>query len=320
MKIHILEKIEWWDLVSQRGESIDKTFELLCADFMKIKFKLDSVPLPSQNDNYPWIEWEPVIKDWLYYQFQAKFWDVSFNTSNSGFKHSLSVVNSKLSDETYKLNILWLFSIKDYPTTNRSIWDKYFLDYEKDNNLKIGKFFWSGFLSELWKEDYIKLLHSYFPIEKIKEDIYSQCEDKSSVCPIKLNGEIENVKKWFEWDYLDDIKKAERYQKIYTYKKLAYSTKPWILDHFEELEGAIADEIFEDLELCNFTSLDEYIAKWEYFLLDTNSIKKYKTELSSLIHGKRGLFVNYWTQWQSFLKYIESNKIEFKDKRNENSI
>jgi len=33
------------------------------------------------------------------------------------------------------------------------------------------------------------------------------------------------------------------------------------LDDFEELEGAIADEIFEDLEVCNFASLDEYIAK-----------------------------------------------------------
>jgi len=32
------------------------------------------------------------------------------------------------------------------------------------------------------------------------------------------------------------------------------------------------------------------------------------------------LFVNYWTQWKSCLNYIESNKIEFKDKRNENNI
>ena len=320
MNIHIFEKIEWGDLVSQRWESIEKTFELLCADFMKIKFELDKVPLPSQNDNYPWIEWEPVVKDWLYYQFQAKFWDVAFNTSNSGLRHSLSVVNSKLLDNTYKLDVLGLFSTKDYPIRNRSEWDIYFLDYEKDNNLKIEKFFWSEFLSELWKKDYIKLLHSYFPMEKLKEEIYNQCEDESDICPIKLNSEIDNVKNGFKWDYLHDIKKAELFQKQYTYKKLAYSTKSWILDDFEELEGAIADEIFEDLEVCNFASLDEYIAKWEYFLSDTNSIKKYKTELEYLIHWKRWLFVNYWTQWKSCLNYIESNKIEFKDKRNENSI
>lgn len=320
MNIHILEKIEWWDLVSQRGESIDKTFELLCADFMKIKFKLDSVPLPSQNDNYPWIEWEPVIKDWLHYQFQAKFWDVAFNTSNSGFKHSLSVINSKLLDDTYKLDILWLFSIKDYPTSNRSIWDKYFLDYEKDNNLKIEKFFWSDFLSELWKEDYIKLLHSYFPIEKIREDIYKQCEDNDSVCPIKLKSENCNVKNWFKWDYLHDIKKAELYQKKYTYKKLAYSTKSFILDKYDEIEKAISSEIFDELECSYYNWLDDYINSCKSSLDNTEIKIKYEVELKHLMPHKWWLFVNYWTQWKSCLNYIESNKIEFKDKRNENNI
>jgi len=68
------------------------------------KFDLDRVPLPSQNDSFPWIEWEPVIKDWFYYQFQAKFGKDAF-IKQKWFESSLLTINRNLKANTYKLNI-----------------------------------------------------------------------------------------------------------------------------------------------------------------------------------------------------------------------
>lgn len=44
MESYIFANITFGDIQPQNNESKDKTFELLCADFMKIKFNLDVVP------------------------------------------------------------------------------------------------------------------------------------------------------------------------------------------------------------------------------------------------------------------------------------
>lgn len=312
---YILENIYWEQLLSQNWEAIDKTFEFLCADFMKIKYKLDRAPLPSQNDNFPWIEWEPIIKDWFYYWYQSKFWDDAFD-NNKGFDKSFITTQNSLNTNIYKLSYLCLFSKKDYPTSNRDLRDQKFKNFENNNKLEIHRYFWNEFLSEIKKEDYYELLYKYFPIENIKKEIHKKCENKDDICEIKLNNDVNNVKNWFEWDYLSDIKKAELYQKNYSYKKLSYSSFPFILDKFDEVEKSIADEIFEELELWVYTSLDDYIDRCKNHLDDTSSKNKYKTELESIMNYKKWIFVNYWTQWLSCLNYIQQDKIEFKDKRN----
>ncbi len=315
MENYILSEITWDKLVSQNWEPIDKTFEFLCADFMRIKYKLDRTPLPSQNDNYPWIEWEPIEKEGIFYWYQSKFGDDAFKKDKWFDKSFISLQNS-LDNSIYELWYLALFSRKDYPTRNRKIRENKFKEIETNNNFKIHKYFWNEFLSELKKWEYIELLYKYFPIDTIKEEIYEKCNNSDDICQIKLETKIDDVENWFEGDYMQDIKSAKLYQKKYSMKKLAYSTISMIWKKFEEIEKKIADEIFDELELLNYSSLDDYIDRCIKKLDNTDSKNKYKVELSSIMSYKSWLFVNYWTEWLSSLNYIEKDKIEFKDKRN----
>lgn len=317
MNLNINEHISWWEMVALKWHSLEKTFEFLCADFMKIKYNLDRVPLPSQNDIFPWIEWEPIEKDWLYYWYQAKFWNDAFN-NNKWFDKSFTTTSNSIKDWVYTLSILCLFSRKDYPTKNRKIKEQKFTKFENDNNLKLHKYFWNDFLSELKKQCYIEILYKYFPIDSIKKEIYEKCENKKEVCEISLNNDINNVINLFEWDsnyYKNDLEIAKIIQKKYSYKKLSFSSKIYILETFDELENEIANKIFDEISFYNFSKLDDYLETWKKLLEDSNSLKKYSVELENLIENKRWIFINYWKQWICKLNYISENEIKFKDKR-----
>lgn len=315
MENYILNDLSFDKLQPQNWEAVDKTFEFLCADFMKIKYKLSKVPLPSQNDNYPWIEWEPIEKDWLYYWYQAKFWNDAFESNKWFYKSFISLKNS-LDKNIYKLSILCLFSKKDFPTSNREKRNNEFKSFEYNNKIKIDKYFWIEFISELKKIEYVEILHKYFDIDKIKSEIYEKCENKDDVCNTKLNNDINNVEKWFEWDYyISDLELAKKYQKKYSYKKLSYSTHPFILKRFEDVENWIADELFDLLDSRTYTNLDNYIDRCIKDLDNTEAKNKYKVELESIMNNKPWIFVNYWTQWLSCLDYISKNEIKFKNKK-----
>lgn len=316
MDKYILNDLSWDNLSPINWKSVEKTFEFLCADFMQTKYDLDRVPLPSQNDNYPGLEGETVKKDNLYYWYQAKYWDNAF-VKDKWFEESFSTIKEGLTNDIYEIDILCLFSRKEYPTNSRQKREANLKAFENSNNLIIHRYFWNNFLSELKKIEYTEILCKYFLIDEIKEEVYRKCKNKNDICNSRLNYDINNVTNWFKGNYSIDIEKARLYQKKYSYKKLSYSSYSFILDKFEKVERAIADEIFDELELWIYSSLDNYIDRCKKNLEDTDSKNEYKIELESIMNYKKWIFVNYWTQWLSCLNYIKKNKIKFKNKRYE---
>lgn len=323
-KSYIYQYIDWNNIKTIEWKSKDETFEYLCADFMKIKYNLSKSPSLWWK-TYKWTEWPPEKwPDWLLYWFQSKFSDNSFT------KDSLYNSCKEIWDWT---NFLCIFTKDNYPDDkknsksytnweipwkNKSAWDGYFEYLKKEKNInQIDNYNWNSFINELKQDKYYELCKNYFNIDK--KEIYEKSYNKDDVCNLTLSDEINNTCKWFEWDdnhYKNDLERAKIIQKKYSYKKLAFSTKPWILKTFDNLEKEIADEIFDEMLFWDYTNLDSYIDMWNKLLKDTNSLKKYSTELEELVDSKRWIFVNYWTQWWSCLNYIEKNKIEFKDKRN----
>lgn len=326
MESYIFANITFGDIQPQNNESKDKTFELLCADFMKIKFNLDVVPA-LWDDTYTWTEGPPTKwPDWLLYGFQSKFCNNSFT------KDEIIDSCNKINDWT---QVLCVFTKDNYPSdknTNNLLFDihhpkktKYWWDNYKNHLKSTGLFndvyFFSGneFLTELKTVQYQDILYKFFPIQSIKKELYRKNRDDANVDNNIVSCEIAQVENGFGGNpcfYENDLKIAKNIQESYSYRKLAYSATPFILRAFENMEQFISKQLFGRLALYEYADLDEFINKWVDVLnRDTDIKNQYKTELETLISSSEWIFVNYWTQWKSILNYIEENKILFNDKR-----
>lgn len=331
-KSYTYQYISWDNLKTIPGKSKDETFELLCADFMKIKYNL-SKPPAIWGKTYKWTEWPPEKwPDGLMYGFQSKFADNSFWNKKEWWLYSsceniwdgtqylcIFTKNDEPSDKTTSTP----YVVGSCPPTNKTAWDAYLENLKITKSIKqIEKFCWDSFIKELKQSDYFEICEIYFKIDMW--EIYRKSANKDDVCPVQLAEDVSNVEKWFEGDsnfYKKDLQRAQVIQKWYSYKKLAYSSKPWIWKKFDVLEKEVADKLFHELGFFwYFTSLKDYYDNWIDLLEDSNDLKKYSSELEDLLDSKRWLFVNYWTQEWSCLNYLWEDKIEFKDKRNAGNL
>lgn len=317
MNNYCFSHITWQaPLKSQDWESPDKTFEFLCADFMKIRFELDRAPLPSTSFSYPWTEWKPIFFNGKYYHFQAKWGDAGFNGGWT-FKKSLDQIDTERKSGTYLLDVCWLFSPRDCPVIG-SGWQAYFAEYEAKNWLELPQFFGNDFLSELKKPQYEELLHKYFDSERLRTYIYDNHAEAAN--QNEVDRDVGLVELGFSGNpdlYSRDLAIAKHAQKKYSTRKLAFIGKPYVMETFDRMEADIADELFYPLSLRTFDSLDGFTEKG-ISLLDRDRVlrNKYSAELSALVSSKEGIFVNYWTTGKSVLDYIPEEQISFIDKRN----
>lgn len=297
---------------------IFKTFEYLCADFLQIYYDLDVSPIPSEVSNYPWIEWVPFEFDWKFYGYQSKFWKDAFN-KDSGFHKSLQIIEKEIDKWSYKLDFLILFSSKSLSTKHKNI-HKYIEEFEKNTNIKIiHKFFGTDFLKEIIQNKYLMLLHKYFPTKEVSEFILREFSVNKDTDLETSKILAEWVLNWFMGSYTEsDVNIARWLQQKYSFKKLSYSTRPFILDRYIEIENAIANAVFEWLSLRTYSDIDHFLNICTSRLdSELDLVNKYEVELKNIIWNKQWLFINYWTEWKSCLYYETSNKIHFKDKRHE---
>lgn len=293
-----------------------KTFEYLCADFLQIYYDLDTSPIPSEVSNYPWIEWSPFELDWKFYGYQSKFWEDAFS-KNSGFDKSLQIIEKEVGKWSYKLDFLILFSSKSLSPKHKNI-HECIKKFEKNTNIKIiHKFFGTDFLKEINQDKYLPLLHKYFFTKEILEFILQACSQNKKEDEISATSLAEWVTKGFDGDYPENaIYIARNLQKKYSLKKLSYSTRPFILDRYIEIENTIANALFEWLSCRTYPDLDNFLNICINSLdSELDIVNKYEVELKNMIWNKQWLFINYWTEWKSCLEYETSDKIHFKDKR-----
>lgn len=317
MDTHLLSHLDWSYLKQREDLSLDKTFEYLCADFMRIYCELPTLPAPSNNSTYPWIEWEPVQKAGKFYQFQAKYWEDAFEKSK-GFEDSFLKIDKSLKAKEYDLDVVYLFSKKDFRKKGKNI--KQFI---KDINLpsiEVNHFFWASFLSELKKTEYHRIVLEYFDNDKIREEIYQQ-RDEVQKDDKRVKSIVSTVEKGFSGNnkfYENDLKIAQYHQQKYSIRKLWYVNMSYVLEKYDELENAIADETFTLLWLSSpYDWISDFLYKSVNRINNNNDLKKkYEVEIRNLIPENEEVFVNFWTEGKSILNYVWEKNVIFKDNRN----
>lgn len=317
MDTHLLSHLDWSYLKQREDLSFDKTFEYLCADFMRVYCKLPSLPIPSNNPIYPWIEWEPVKKLGKFYQFQAKYWGDAFEKSK-GFEDSFLKIDNSLKAGEYELDVVYLFSKKDFRKRGKSI--KQFIKDINTPNIEVLHFFWTSFLSELKKPEYHRIVLEYFDNERIREEIYWQREQVKEG-DVWVKRKVSTVEKGFSGNnkfYENDIKIAQYHQQKYSMRKLWYVNMSYVLEKYDELENAIANETFTLLWLSSpYTGIKDFLNESVNRIDRNNDLKKkYQVEIENLIPENEEVFVNFWTEGRSILDYVWEKEIIFKDNRN----
>ena len=313
--------IKFSDIIIWDFWNKEKAFEYLCADFLMIYCDLNICPVPSNIDNFPWIESWPFFDiEWKKCWYQSKFWQDAFE-SWKWFYETFEVVKEQIMKWTYNIERIFLFSKIDLSPRKKIYFDRANQEFTNETGIEVETFFWSQFLSILeWDKKFINLKRTYFPTDKIKIKVYQDCSDENNINQKEADTVVWKVENGFEWEYSKkDINLAKHYQKRYTCKKLSYSTYPEIWEIYNNLENHIAEEIFPTLEYWdNFRSLTNFLEICNSNLMRAKDlVNTYKIELDYMIWTIDGLFINYWTEWKSCLYYETSNKIHFKDKRHE---
>lgn len=315
MDTYVENPIFWENFIPYWWLDRDKSFEYLCAKFLRIYLDLDVEPTVSQNDIFPGIEWIPFEYNWHNYWFQSKMWDDAFkNSDDKWFWKSFKTIKSSLNNDTYKLDKLFLFSANDYPQTsktNKEGFEKRCNSLKKECWIEVEWFYWEAFLNELKKIKYWDLINIFFNSDKAKTEIRNKIKNNETHCPSLLEDELNKVD-WFflgnEKQYDKDKQKAKNIQKKYSINKLKFINYPWIIELFDEVEKKIYDETSYLIGYENYNSLREFE---DYFFSEINKINSnpYDKELNELIQ-KRWLIINYWTQGYYNLFYKDKEDIE----------
>lgn len=312
--------IKFSDIIIWDFWNKEKAFEHFCADFLRIYYNLNICPVPSNIDNFPWIESWPFDIEWKKCGYQSKFWQDAFE-SWKWFYQTFEVVKEQIRKWTYELEKIFLFSKIDLSPRKKIHFDEAKQEFTNETWIEVETFLWSQFLWILrWDNKFINLIFKYFPTDNVKIKIYEDYSNETNVNQEDIEIIQEKVENGFEWEYSEkDINLAKHHQKWYTYKKLSYSTYPEIWEIYNNLENHIAEEIFPTLEYWdNFSSLTNFLQTCNDNLIRARALaNNYKIELDYMIWTIDGLFINYWTEWKSCLYYETSNKIHFKDKRHE---
>ena len=72
--------IKFSDIIIWDFWNKEKAFEHFCADFLRIYYNLNICPVPSNIDNFPWIESWPFDIEWKKCGYQSKFWQDAFES------------------------------------------------------------------------------------------------------------------------------------------------------------------------------------------------------------------------------------------------
>lgn len=314
MDDYLFAYITWGDLKTLAWLDLDKTFEYLCADFLQIYLWLTVPPLVSQNDTFPWIEWDTFEYKWKVCWFQSKLWKDAFENSNTkGFWKSFITIDSSIKKWTYKLEKLFLFSIIDFPVTSlakKEGFNEKTFKLSNDHSIESKLFHWENFLNELKKKKYWDIINKYFSIKEVKVETWRKIQVNEKPCPSALDAELRNVDNFFLGNsklYDIDRKKAKEIQRKYSINKLSFINYPWIIEVFDKIEKHIYNETSYLIKYGNYNSLKDFESD---FLKEINELSPFEfdTELNKLLH-KRWLVVNYWTQGYYNLLYRDKGDI-----------
>lgn len=125
----------WRKFKNKEGESLNISFEGMCREIFRKCHKDENGNLPSlhSNPNHKGLEADPIqYKDeWI--GFQAKYFDNNFDYDQ--VMKSLKKTIEEKENETFKVNIIYIFSNGDY--TNKIERWKNILKISEDNKITI---------------------------------------------------------------------------------------------------------------------------------------------------------------------------------------